>query len=135
MSDCTITRERAGERVLFRLTGILDRGVAWALREKIEREDAAEVVLDFTRVRDFSDLAAAVLAHGVTTSSRRVLLRGLQQPHLRIFRTCGVAVEELSAREAAAPALAAGPPMASDRARGELREGAARAGEEPHAGA
>jgi anti-anti-sigma regulatory factor len=99
--DSSMTRERQGERVIFRLGGVFDRTNALALRDSVERETVTEVVLDFTRVRDFSDLGVAVLAHGITSSGRRVLFRGLRQHQLRIFRYCGVAVEELTSREAA----------------------------------
>lgn len=102
MSECTFTRDRDGERLVYRLSGIFDRASAWLLREKLEHEAGGEVLLDFSRVRDFSDLGVAVLAHGLTITSRRVLFRGLRQHQLRIFRYCGVAVEELSAREGTA---------------------------------
>jgi anti-anti-sigma regulatory factor len=95
-------RERDGERAIFRITGSFERASAWALRSRMERESAAEVLLDFTQVRDFSDLAVAVLAHGLTGAPRRVIFRGLRPHQLRIFRYCGVAVDELSAREAQA---------------------------------
>ena len=109
MSECTFTRDRDGERLVYRLSGIFDRAAAWLLREELEHEMNGEVLLDFSRVRDFSDLGVAVLAHGLTITSRRVLFRGLRQHQLRIFRYCGVAVEELSAREAGAvPGGAAG---------------------------
>ncbi len=100
MTDCTIAREREGDRAVFRLGGVFDRASAWTLRGKVEHEDASEVLFDFSQVRDFSDLGVAVLAHGLTGVSRRVLFRGLRQHQVRIFRYCGVAVEETSAREA-----------------------------------
>ena len=102
MADCTIARQREGERAVFRLGGVFDRASAWTLRARVEQEDASEVLLDFSQVQDLSDLGVAVLAHGLTNVSRRVLFRGLRQHHLRIFRYCGVAVEELNAREATA---------------------------------
>jgi len=97
-----IAREQDGQRVAFRVAGVFDRTSAWALREKIERESASELLLDFSQVRDFSDLGVAVLAHGVTRAGQRVLFRGLRQHEIRIFRYCGVAVDETSAREAEA---------------------------------
>ncbi|HET9596325.1 MAG TPA: STAS domain-containing protein [Anaeromyxobacteraceae bacterium] len=98
MLACTIERTDEGSRAIYLLAGGFDRASAWALRERVERESAAEeVLLDFTRVREFSDLGVAVLAHGLTGASRRVVFRGLRQHELRIFRYCGVAVEELVA--------------------------------------
>jgi anti-anti-sigma regulatory factor len=101
-SECSIQRDRDRDRVVFRITGSFERASAWALRSRMERESAAEVLLDFTEVRDFSDLAVAVLAHGLTGAARRVSFRGLRPHQLRIFRYCGVAVDELSARDAQA---------------------------------
>src|SRR5919198_1838472 len=103
MADFTLARERDGDAVVFRLAGVLDREAGWALREEVERDATREIVLDFTLVRDLSDLGVAVLAHGLA-GAERVLLRGLRQRELRIFRCCGVPIEELSARDAAAPA-------------------------------
>ena len=68
----------------------------------MDRETAPEVLVDFSLVRDFSDLGVAVLAQGVQSSGRRVQFRGLRQHQLRIFRYCGVTVDEVSAREAVA---------------------------------
>jgi anti-anti-sigma regulatory factor len=104
MPDCTITTERTSDRVTFRVGGVFDRGSAWDLREKLEREGEREVLVDFSLVRDFSDLGVAVLAHALAGTGRRVALRGLRQHQLRIFRYCGLPVEELSAREAVSPA-------------------------------
>jgi hypothetical protein len=108
MNDCNIIRERDGDRVLYRLSGVFDRAGAWALRAKLDRENAGEVLLDFSLVRDFSDLGVAVVAHGLTEAPRRVLFRGLRQHQLRIFRYCGVSIEETSARESLASSVSPG---------------------------
>jgi anti-anti-sigma regulatory factor len=114
VTDCSIARERDGERVTLRVTGVFDRACAWALREEIERESAKELLLDFGKVRDFSDLGVAVVAHGLSRHGRRVLFRGLRQHQLRILRYCGVTVDETSAREAeVGPALGQGTPVVS----------------------
>jgi anti-anti-sigma regulatory factor len=107
MSDCDISFEREGDRAIYRLSGVFDRAGAWALRAKLDRETASEVLLDFSLVRDFSDLGVAVVAHGLTEIPRRVLFRGLRQHQLRIFRYCGVSIEETSARESLASASTA----------------------------
>jgi len=104
MMAFSIARMKEEGRVVYELGGELDRASAWALREQVNREEVGEVMLDFTLVRKFSDLGVAVLAHGLTGASQRVVFRGLRPHELRIFRSCGVAVDELSARE---PALAA----------------------------
>ncbi|MFL5260843.1 MAG: hypothetical protein ACJ79R_13750 [Anaeromyxobacteraceae bacterium] len=106
MLDCTISRAERRGRAIYAVEGLFNRVAAWSLRDRIERDPLREIVIDFTRVRDFSDLAVAVLAHGLTTATRRVLLRGLRQNQVRIFRACGVAVDELL--------LADGPGAGSD---------------------
>lgn len=103
MADCSITREGDWRRAVYRLAGAFDRMSAWSLRETIEREPAREVVLDFSHVRDFSDLGVAVLATGLaprdgSADGRRVTFRGLRQHQLRIFRYCGVPLETSSDR-------------------------------------
>jgi anti-anti-sigma regulatory factor len=103
MTDCTIAREWEGGRVLLRLSGGFDRATAWKLRDHVERESAPEIVVDFSLVREFSDLAVAVLAHGMQAAQRRIFFRGLRQHQMRIFRYCGLPVEEASAGEGAAP--------------------------------
>ena len=109
MSECSVTREWEGDRLVLRLSGTFDRPAAWTLRERIERETAPEILLDFSLIRDFSDLAVAVLAHGLQASPRKVLFRGVRQHQLRIFRYCGVALEEVTARDAVAPAQPVAP--------------------------
>ena len=100
-TDCTIARESNGEQVVYRLGGVFDRAAAWSLRQKVESEPAPDVLLDFSLVRDFSDLGVAVLAHGLIGAPRRILCRGLRQHQVRIFRYCGVAPGELSGGEMA----------------------------------
>lgn len=99
MTEGTITREWEGIRLVLHLAGVFDRSSAWALRERMERETAPDLLVDFSQVRDFSDLGVAVLAHGLQSATRRVAFRGLRQHQLRIFRYCGLAVEEVASRE------------------------------------
>jgi anti-anti-sigma regulatory factor len=101
LTNCTIARESEGDQIVYRVTGVVDRASAWALRQTIESESAPAVLLDFSLVRDFSDLGVAVLAHGLIGATRRVLFRGLRQHQVRIFRYCGVAPDDRSWREAA----------------------------------
>ena len=111
LSTCSITKQPDGDRVVLRVSGVFDRASAWKLREHIEREGPSELLLDFSQVRDFSDLGMAVLAHALSRRGQRVLFRGLRQHELRILRYCGVAVDETSARQAeTAPAAERGPP-------------------------
>lgn len=113
-NECTISRDREVDRSTYRLSGTFDRGAAWALRSNLEREASSEIVLDFSLVRDFSDLGVAVLAHALTGSPMRVVFRGLRQHQVRIFRYCGLAIEETTARESIAATPA---PLAAEATR------------------
>lgn len=93
-SESMIHRDHDGTRAVYRIRGAFDRAGAWALRDRIQSDPAAEIFLDFSQIRDFSDLAVAVLAHGLTAASRRVAFRGLRQHQLRILRYCGVPVDD-----------------------------------------
>ena len=95
MTDFAVSCERDGHVAVYRATGVFDRAAAWALRQRMEREPARELLLDFTGVRDWSERAVAVLGHGLTLSHHRVSLRGFTPRQVRIFQYCGVAVDEL----------------------------------------
>lgn len=102
---CDIAREREGERVVLRVSGELDRGGAWSLRELLQKEKAPGLTLDFSLVRSFSDIAVAVLARALSEVQRPFALRGLRQHQLRMFRYCGVDVTEAPADRGEASAL------------------------------
>lgn len=102
--SCDIALEREGERVVLRVSGELDRGGAWSLRELLQKEKSAGVTLDFSLVRSFSDIAVAVLARALSELQRPCALRGLRQHQLRMFRYCGVPLsDDRAARGDAAP--------------------------------
>ncbi len=103
MSESAMVRDSDGSRAVYRLSGFFDRAAAWALRESLEHETEPEVVLEFSLVREFSDLGIAVLANGIGRTAQRVTFRGLRQHQLRIFRYCGVAIDESAGRDALAP--------------------------------
>lgn len=92
MHGSSIVRELEGGLVVIRIGGVFNRASAFELRERLEREAAAEVVLDFSLVHEFADLGVAALAHGIAGLERRVRLRGLRAHQLRIFRYFGVDV-------------------------------------------
>lgn len=104
-----IARELEGGCPVLRVVGSFDRAAAWVLRTQVEQEAGRELILDFTLVREFSDLAVAVLAHGLHACMARVRIRGLRQHEVRIFRYCGIPLDELS-REAPLP-----PPIRFER--------------------
>ncbi len=106
-AESTIHRDHDGARPAYRIRGAFDRAGAWVLRERIECDPAPALLLDFTQVRDFSDLAVAVLAHGLAGSERRVAFRGLRERELRILRYCGVPLDERAGEPVSSPAASA----------------------------
>jgi hypothetical protein len=91
--SCKFVREIEGGRTVIRLSGVFDRASACELTERLEGEPGTEVVLDFSLVREFADLGVAALAHDLAGGGRRLIMRGLRQHQLRIFRYFGVDVE------------------------------------------
>lgn len=94
--SCKFVREMDGNRTVIRLSGVFDRASASELTERLEAERGDEIVLDFSLVREFADLGVAALAHDLAGGDRRLLLRGLRQHQLRIFRYFGVDIEALN---------------------------------------
>src|SRR5690242_21145951 len=92
---CRFEDVRDGARTVIRLSGTFDRGSAIELGERLEGAAGGELVLDFSHVREFADLGVATLAHALVGGQRRLLLRGLRQHQLRIFRYFGIDVESL----------------------------------------
>ncbi len=91
--QCSIVTERQDRRAVIRLAGVFDRASAFELRDRLEREPAPDVVLDFSLVHEFAALGVATLAHGLAGGERRLHLLGLRRHELRIFRYFGVEVE------------------------------------------
>ena len=92
---CTIERERESGRTIFRVSGVFDRASATELRARVEAEGGADVILDFSFVREFADLGVAALASELAGGDLHLRLRGLRQHQLRIFRYFGVDVDAL----------------------------------------
>jgi anti-anti-sigma regulatory factor len=90
---CTIQSDREGERTVLRVSGTFDRTSAHELTERLADVAATELVVDFSLVHEFADLGVATLAHDLAGVDRRLLLRGLRPPQLRIFRYFGLDVE------------------------------------------
>ncbi len=97
MRACSIVRELEGGRTVLRIAGVFDRASAFELRDRLERELAHDLVLDFSLVQEFADLGVATLAHGLAGADRRLHMRGLRQHQLRIFRYFGLDVDALRA--------------------------------------
>ena len=104
MPACSIVRDRVDGRAVIRVAGVFARASAFELRDRLERETAIDVVLDFSLVREFADLGVATLAHGLAGGERKLRLVGLRQHQLRIFRYFGVDVDGLGAAAGRQPA-------------------------------
>jgi hypothetical protein len=79
--------------VVIPIEGAFHPMAAAALRTRIGTlRSAARLVIDFTRAREVSDLAIAVLAHGLVSDRVAVRLRGLSQHHERMLRYLGIEV-------------------------------------------
>ena len=101
--DSAIHREQNEARAVYQLRGAFDRDMAWALRNRIESEEVPDLLIDFSLVRDFSDLAVAVLAHGLAAAGRQASFRGLRQHQVRILRYCGIPIDESGPQADARP--------------------------------
>ena len=89
MATLQIEREEElSGAVTLRLRGAFDARSAEALRAALEPLAGREVVLDFTRVGQFQDLAVPILTRGLDCVG--LSLRGLSLHHQRLFRYFGV---------------------------------------------
>lgn len=94
MATLRIEREQATNAVILRLEGMLDGAAALMLTQALGEVSAPELVLDFSRVREFKDMAVAVLAPALQASARALRIRGMGSHHARMFRYFGVPVAE-----------------------------------------
>ena len=88
MATLRILREELTNVVTLRLEGTLDGAAALMLRQALEEVTAPELAVDFSRIRDFQDLAIAVISPAL--ARRPCELRGLDTHHQRMFRYFGV---------------------------------------------
>jgi STAS domain len=102
----TDERREPGGEILIRLDGTFDAVAAWDVRGRLgAMPSGANVVLDFSQVRDFLDLGVAVMATGLASDAGpHIVVRGLRQHQHRMFRYFGV---DLDALRGAAGVLAA----------------------------
>lgn len=76
---------------IFRPVGVFDARAAGALGRTLEQvAEPQQVVIDFSRVQLFVDVAVAVLTAGLR--GRRVELRGLGRHQESVFRCFGVPI-------------------------------------------
>ena len=82
---------QVSKQVTFNLEGIFDRRAAAQLRAALETVVADDVLLDFSRVSQLSDLSIHVLVGDLVTPGLHA--RGLPSHHERVFRYLGVPSE------------------------------------------
>ena len=88
-----VNREDVAGDVVLRLSGTLDVAAAQVLRGVLSEIDrASHVVVDFSQVREFHDLALGSLAR--TLSQRPIQLRGLRTHQARMLEYLGVPAGE-----------------------------------------
>lgn len=89
-------RIRRGSEITPTLTleleGQLDATSAVRLRDALEATVAAEVTVDFSRVREFQDAAVAVLSPALQGRTHRLL--GLGPHQARVCRCFGLTAED-----------------------------------------
>jgi anti-anti-sigma regulatory factor len=110
-----MTREtvQSGGEILVRLDGKFDAVAAWQIRARLGALPRnANVVIDFSQVREFQDLGVAVMASSLAArEGPHVVVRGLCQHQHRMFRYFGVDLDALRADDLTTP-----PPVAMTRA-------------------
>lgn len=90
--------EAQASQARVRLEGTFDASAAVALRRSLDALDLHRVVLDFSQVRGFVDLAVGVLARELGGRALEVELLGLPEHHERLFRYLGFGVGPARAR-------------------------------------
>lgn len=86
-----VEREERAGRILLRLHGTLDGAAARQLQLQIAAGDPrADLVVDFSRLREFQDYAVGVVAHAL--EGRKAEMRGLRRHHARMFEYFGIRV-------------------------------------------
>jgi hypothetical protein len=100
-----------GGDVLIQLDGTFDAVAAWGLKSRLGALPRdANVVLDFSQVREFYDLGLAVMASSFAErEGPHVAVRGLCQHQHRLLRYFGVDLEAMRAAAHAVTATAAQP--------------------------
>ena len=90
MAGFELSREDVGDTTFLRLSGTFDVDAAKALESTLGNlATTCEVVVDFSKVRDFFDLSLSVVAP--TLAQRAVQLRGLRGHQARMFEYFGIA--------------------------------------------
>jgi anti-anti-sigma regulatory factor len=96
MTSCTVREVPEGDRVVLRFHGDFDREGALKLQQRLATL-STPLLLDFTEVHDFDDLAAAMLGRLlVEDRAGRVTLRGLCEHQYRLFHYIGIELDPVT---------------------------------------
>jgi anti-anti-sigma regulatory factor len=117
MPGCHFIREERGGRVTYTLSGKLDGADAWELRSRIEAERSGALSIDFSRVSEFADYGVAVLSQSFA-DTRNLIVTGLRQHTLRVFRYFGLDCDALSVSLGLATAAPSSDPRRTPKAPG-----------------
>jgi len=96
MAGLQIHREESSGTVTLRLEGTIDASTASLLRKSLDEVSNKPVVLDFSRVREFMDVAVGVLTRGLY--ERDIQFKGLVGHQERMFRYFGFHSQDASNR-------------------------------------
>ncbi len=92
MPGIEVIREDVGTRVILRLQGRFDGPAAYLLSSLLsDIAPTQQVVVDFSRVIEFQDLAVGVLTRALT--DRSCHLQGLRTHQERMFQYFGVTTD------------------------------------------
>ena len=92
MAGFEVKREDSAGTITLRMHGTLDGHAARQVQLLLADVDPhAEVVMDFSQIREFPDYSVGVLTH--VLSSRKAELRGLRSHQARMFQYLGVRVD------------------------------------------
>lgn len=101
MAGLSVQLEERGAAVTVRLEGSFDAAAAVDLRKVIEVLGSKKVVLDFSGVRTFVDLAIGVLSRELEGQEIKLELLGLPGHHARLFHYMGLGSGPVPSRRAA----------------------------------
>jgi hypothetical protein len=88
MASLHIQREEQANTVTFRIEGTFDGQAALQLKKLLDEMGTRDVVLDFSRVREFFDLALPVIIRAL--EAHKIQFRGLARHQERMFRYFGI---------------------------------------------
>lgn len=86
------SKEWHGDRLVVRFDGTFDPAAEWELHSLLAERTGYSVTADFGRVRDFRDIALAMLARDLGQNARGIELLGLPHHQVTVLRYFGIDV-------------------------------------------